>query len=157
MCHDVGHEEGDEEPAGHIAEELACGPQVGHVGLFDDGVVGVEDEEDEEEVYDVAYGAPHGVGDEEALGLVEDEVMAIARDSLVEVACLEEEEGHEEVCPRHDGCPPAFVAEAAGVGDVEHDHADDADAAEEVEGVVALFHGEGGTMGKKEGVEGRVY
>ena len=103
-------------------------------------VVALELEGDEGGKDDEAYGAPHGVGDEEALGLVEDEVMAVARDGLVEVASLEEEEAHEEEGPRHDVCPPLLVFVAAEGYGMEAYHADDADAAQEVECMVALLH-----------------
>ena len=140
MCHYVGHEEGEEEPAGNIAIELAGFPDVADPDLLGECVFRVENEDDKEEEQDVTNRTPHDVWDEQALHLILQILLGVARDGLVEVPRLKEEEGHEKISPLHDGCPPILVAEATIVGDVEHDHADDADATQEVEGVIALFH-----------------
>ena len=138
--HHIGHEEGEEEPARDIAIELARFPDVAEFHLFREGIIRIEDEPDEEEIDDVADGAPHDVGSQQALRLVFQIFLGVARYSLVEVTRLEEEERHEEVGPLHDGCPPLRTAKATGIGDVEHHHADDTDAAQQVEGMVTLFH-----------------
>ena len=51
-----------------------------------------------------------------------------------------QKEGHEKISPLHDGGPPVFAAKATLIGDVKHNHANDADATQEVEGVITMFH-----------------
>ena len=138
--HHVGHKEGEEEPAGNVAIELTGLPKMTELHLPGEGIFGVEDEEDEEEVENIADGAPHHVGDEQPLRLVLQILLGVARHSLVEVARFEEKEGHEKISPLHDGCPPVFAAKATLIGDVKHYHTNDADATQEVEGVIAMFH-----------------
>ena len=140
VCHHVCHEEREKEPAGDVAVELARLPQVAPFHLLGKGIVGVEDEADKEEIDEIADGAPHHVGGQQPFRLVFQVFLRVARHRLVEVTCLEEKEGHEEIRPVHDGCPPVCIAKATGVGDVQQHHTDDADAAQEVESMITSPH-----------------
>lgn len=154
VSHHIRHEEREKEPAGDIAVELARLPQVAPCHLFGKGVVGVENKADEEEIDEIADGAPHHVGSQQPFRLVFQVFLRVARHRLVEVTCLEEKERHEEIRPVHDGCPPVCIAKATGVGDVQQHHPYDADAAQEVESMIALFHLKLGVGGWKLGVGG---
>ena len=108
---------------------------------FDGMVIALDLEGDVEGVDEEADGAPHHIGNEQPLGLVCDVCFGVARDGLVEVTCLEEEEAHEEERPAHHLEPPPIVLMAAEGDGVQANHADDADAAQEIKCMVAFLHG----------------
>jgi hypothetical protein len=106
---DVGHEEGEEEPQGWVAVEGTAVPDV----FYAEWVYGVFVFGGEyyvvHGVYRTADGAPCEIGHEQVLGFVQTELSGVSGDGFIEETCLEEEEGHEEVGPEHDGLPPSFL------------------------------------------------
>ena len=136
----IGREEGEEEPERLVAPETARAPKVRPLHRFDRMMIAVYLKREVESIDGKSDGAPADIRDEQSFRLVLDVFTRIARDGLVEVACLEEKEAHEEERPRHDRLPPSVCIVSAEGDGVQRDHSDDADAAEEVEGMVALFH-----------------
>ena len=125
---DVSGKERKEEPAGRVAPEVADLVDVFPVKAVEAGVeAGHEAEEGEED--GGADGSPGEVGDEEPFHAVGEVKAEVADDSFVEVACLEEEEGHEEEAPGHEFTKPEFPTQAAGADYVEEYHAEDAESA----------------------------
>ena len=141
MNGNVAGPKGEEEPGGIVAIERTLRPQVvpceGLYGLVvamnQEGLEGHVDEES-----DTAAGE---VGDEQMLALVDEISLAVASHRLVEIPSLEEEEAHEEIGPLHDFPPPLIVGMATETHDMERHHADNADTAQEIEGMISLFHG----------------
>ncbi len=77
---------------------------------------------------------------EQSLGLLTTILSGRSQDTLIKVSCLEKEEGHEVIRPLHHFLPPCIFGMTAEVHDMLANHADDADAAQEVESMVSWFH-----------------
>ena len=137
----IDREEREEEPNRRVAIEAALHPEVFPLQRFDELLVAVNQREVEAEIDGSTYDAAHQVGHQQTLAPVPQvvEVRAGGR-PLVEVAGLKEEEAHEEETPAHHLLPPVQLLLAAESHDVQRHHADDADAAKDVEGMVSLFH-----------------
>ena len=139
--HNIDGEEGEEEPDGRVAVEAALHPEVAPLQGLDELVVAFRQGEVEAEIDGGSDDAAHQVGHEQPLAPVAQVVeVGGCRRAFVEVAGLEEEETHEEEAPAHHLDSPLLPVLSAEGHDVERHHPDDADAAEDVEGVVALFH-----------------
>ena len=114
MNKNVGAKEREEKPCGGIAVEVALGPYVAPFELgrklaILGGQIWIEGE-----VHGGAYQTCREVGNEETLGFVAHIGSGgSGGDGLVEIACLEKEEAHEEVAPLHDLRPPGVVGVAA--------------------------------------------
>ena len=134
---EVHHEEGEEEPDGRIAVELAHAPKVVPVDGAPRGgeEAGPPVEEGEEE--GVPDESPGEVGNQEPARLVADEGTRVARHRLIEVACLEEKEAEKEEGPRHELLEPELVTQVTHADDMQENHAHDAESAQEVKGVVS--------------------
>ena len=138
---EVGDEEREQEPCGPVAVEAAGLPDVFPGQGLNGLMVSVEQEGQEGKVDGHSNQTGREVGDEDASGAVRDVVhRALAFQTLVEVARLEEEKGHEVETPLHDMRPPFNLSQAAEVHDVQADHANDAKAAQEVEHMISFFH-----------------
>lgn len=139
--HHVNREERKEEPDGGVAVEAALHPDVVPLQRFDKLLVPVHKRKIETEIDRSTNNAAHQVGHQQTLAPVLQIVeVCAARRPLVEVSGLEEEETHEEETPLHDLEPPFLMLHATEGHDVQRDHADDANATKDVEGVVSLFH-----------------
>lgn len=94
----------------------------------------------EERIDGKAYESPYYIRDEQSFCFVGNKSLGVSCHRLVEVACLEEEKAHEEERPCHYFTPPVVILVTTESDDVEHDHTDDADATQEVKGVIAFSH-----------------
>ena len=83
---------------------------------------------------------PRQVRNEEATHSVLEIRKRLARNTLVEVACFEEEETHEEEGPSHRFLPPRSLSKLCLADNMQSHHSQDADSAEQVEGIVARLH-----------------
>ena len=129
MHADIGNEEREKEPARDIAIERARVPDMLPANFLHHRILLVEDEPRKEEVNGVADSAPHEVGNHQALELVLAVFPRLSAHRLVEIACLEEEERHEEIRPPHNRGPPFLRLKTARTRDVQHNHPYDANAA----------------------------
>ena len=140
MHQNVCDEEGEEEPHRLVTPKGTCPPQMLPLHRLYGMVEAVNLEGEEDGVNDETYRAPRHIRHEQPLRLVPYVCPSVARDGLVEISRLEEKEAHEEERPRHDLFPPPVALMAAEGDGVQTYHADDADAAQKVEGVIAFFH-----------------
>ncbi len=140
MRHNIGGEKREQEPVGLVAERPTASPQQVPRQRLDGVVIAFEQEGQKCKIDNVAQQTAGDVGDEQPLRLVRHIHFRVARQRLVEVARLEEEEGHEEIRPRHHLAPRRLLRLAAELHDVERHHADDTDSAQNVEGMIALLH-----------------
>ena len=101
----------------------------------------VGEEEQETEIDETADDAPHDVRHQQALHPVFDVWDRLTNQPFIEIACLEEEERHEEERPSHDLCEPILVALTTRTHYVQENHAEDTKSAEEVKSMVPLLHG----------------
>ena len=140
MHQHVGSPERKEEPHRLIAPEGTGFPQMAPLHRFDRVVIAVNLEGKVDGIDKEADGAPHHVRNQQPFRLVLDVGFRVARDRLVEVARLEEEEAHEEERPSHHLLPPVITFMTAEGDGVETNHADDADATQKVECMVTFLH-----------------
>ncbi len=97
VAHDVRDEEREEEPTWYVAIELARLPDMFYLDLLAQRIVWIEDKPHKEEIEDIANESPHEVWHNELFELLFAELTRITTHSLIEISCLEEEEGHEEI------------------------------------------------------------
>ena len=140
MHQNVGGEEREQKPNRLISPKRTCFPQMTPLHRFYRMVVAVNLERKENSIDDEAYCSPCNVWNEQSFCLILDVGFSVSRYGLIEIACLEEKEAHEEERPRHDLSPPVVTLMATKGDSVQAYHSDDADAAEEVESVVTLLH-----------------
>ena len=93
-----------------------------------------------EECDDAADDAPRDVGHKQTPNAVAKVREGLARDALVEIAGLEEEETHEEERPSHRFLPPRRLPQLRLTNDMQHHHTQDAKSTEQVKGIVSLLH-----------------
>ena len=91
------------------------------------------------EIQSIAYQSPRHVWKKQTLCLATDVLNSIPVNRLVEISSLEKEEWYEEISPVHDGLPPRFIAKAAQVGYVQHNHANDAKSTKRIKGMGTFF------------------
>lgn len=135
----VCREERHEEPRRTVSVPRARCPEVLKVHTLCKPVARLQQDEGKEHIHGAAHHTPEQVWQHEALCLSDDEGLGVARDGLVEIARLEEEEAHEVVAPAEHFLPPWRLVEPTLDGDVQHYHPEDADAAQQVECMVALL------------------
>ena len=133
--------EGEEKPCGIVAIERALCPQMVPCERLYGLMVSIDQEGLESHVDEESDSTARDVGNKQSLAFVDEVSLAVACYRLVEISSLEEEEAHEEICPVHDFPPPVIVSMTAETHDVEGNHTNDTDTAQEVEGVISRFHG----------------
>ena len=140
MHQNISRKEGKQEPKRAISESQAaymptelCQSRKGFAETF-------WEEAQPTESYYSAYDAPRKVRNEETTNSVLEIRQRLARNALVEVACFEEEETHEEERPSHRFPPPRSLSKLCLADNMQSHHSQDADSAEQVEGIIARLH-----------------
>ena len=140
MHQDVCDKEGKQKPDRLIAPKRTRLPQVTPLHRLYGMMEAVNLERKVDGIDDETNSPPCQIWHKQPLRLVLYVCLRVARNGLVEIACLKEKEAHEEERPCHDLLPPSVALMTAERDGVQANHADDADAAQEVESVIAFPH-----------------
>ncbi len=101
MDHNVCRKETEQKPAWWIAIEVRNVPCMTISEAINEILKHAGPQIDKTEINGVTYQSPHDVWSEKTLRLVLAVIPGITSDSLIEIACLKEEKGHEEEGPSH--------------------------------------------------------
>lgn len=136
----IGRKEGKQEPKRAISESQAaymptelCQSCKGFAETF-------WEEAQPTESHNSSDDTPRQVRNEETAYSVLEIRQRLARNALVEVACFEEEKAHEEEGPSHRFLPPRSLSKLCLADNMQSHHSQDADSAEQIEGIVARLH-----------------
>ena len=140
MRHHVCHAEGKEKPDGRVAPEVTVIIEMMPRQAFYETLKWVGKEQQKTKIYDTAYASPYKIRSEQSLETVFQVRQRLTRSTLVEIACLEEEKGHEEERPSHHLGKPKFISITTATYHMKQYHAKDAESAQKVKSMIATFH-----------------
>ena len=101
MHHHIHTEEGEQEPNGWIAIEMALHPNMTPSQFIPIPMQLIREQHQYAKIKDTANGTPSQIGDKQAFELVLQEETGWCGNAFVEITCLEEKEADEEEGPRH--------------------------------------------------------